>query len=114
MGLKLKVFWKTELVAEIEADANKVSVVNYTDDVIKMPFGLKEDITIKDLEEFLEERCFPKERLNCKQLLEDLGLDYYEPLNIIKRTHGSLHDDYMWLQFEGENLDYEREIKIRD
>lgn len=65
-----------------------------------LPFGLKTDcITLKDLDEFYEDRCFPRERGNCRELLKELGVDYYEPELICRKTHGLLFDDLCWIKF---------------
>lgn len=114
--LKLQVMWKDKKTADIEADLikGKIKVTNYTDKYMMLPFGLNENPNRQDFEDFLEDRCFPKERFNCKQLLEDLDLDFYDPLAIIEKTHGRQFEDYMWIKFEGEELEYERDIKLRD
>jgi len=114
------VFWvmekETEL-AKVTADykTGTVHVENYTEDTIFRPFGIRESgLTIDDLEYFMETRCFPRGRANAKQLLSDLGLNSYDPIGIVTKTHGKLWDDFCWIKFEGEDLDYERDIKLRD
>lgn len=69
--------------------------------------------TIKEIYAWIEERCFPESRANKKELLTAMGLFQYEPLEIIKKTHGLLHEDYNWILWEGEDIHYEA-IKIRD
>jgi len=113
-GIRFKYMCKNDCVADVEFDSKKVKVINYTDDIINRPFGLNESPDLEDLEYFLESRCFPRSRANCKQLLRDLGLHCYDPLSICLITHGRQWDDYNWLLFEGEVLDYERDIKLRD
>lgn len=101
--VKFKVMWRNDIVADVEVDyrSKKVRVINHTDNLIKRPFGINEKPTIKDLDEFLEGRCFPRDRVNCDQLLEDLGLKVYDPLSIVEITHGRQFDDYMWIKFQG-------------
>ena len=115
--MKIRYMWKSECVADIEYDLRSgfVKVTNYSDDLIRRPFGRNENPSSADMERFLESRCFPKNRDNCKQLLELLGMDSigYNPLAIVRKTHGRQHEDYAWLLFEGEDLDYERDIKLR-
>ena len=92
----------------------RITCVNYTDDITLRPFGCRQSPVMEDFARFLESRCFPRERRNCGQLLADLGIDYYSPLDIVRKTHGRQLEDYCWIRFEGEDLDYEHDIKLRD
>ena len=114
--LKFKYMWKNNCTAEVTADIStrKVIVVNHSNDWLMRPFGTNESPTLEDLNTFLESRCFPKSRHNCKQLLEDLGLQAYDPLDICMTTRGRQWDDYNWILFDGEDVDYERDVKLRD
>ena len=108
--------YKDDIMSHVVVDysTHKVDVVNYTDRILFTPFGVNTNPTIADFEHFLETRCFPKERRNCKQLLKDLDLINYSPLLIVMKTHGRQFEDYCWIKFKGEELDYERDIKLRD
>jgi len=99
---------------EVDMRNRKVTVINYTDNLINRPFGSIESPTMADLENFLEGRCFPKARANCQQLLLEMGLEHYDPLAIIMKTHGRQWDDYNWILFDGEVFDYEKDIKLRE
>jgi len=114
--LKFKYMWKGDCTAEVTADitTKEITVVNYSDDWLMRPFGLNESPTMDDLNEFFESRCFPKSRNNCKELLQDLGLHTYDPLDICLVTYGRQWDDFNWILFDGEDVDYERDIKLRD
>jgi hypothetical protein len=50
--------------------------------------------------EWFEDRAFPEERTDCKELLEDMDLDRYDAWNIIKQTRGTLMTDYFWLRIK--------------
>lgn len=116
-SLKFKYMWKNKVIADVEVNyfAKTVKVINYDDCRIKRPFGIVINPTIEQFEEFLESRCFPRTRYNCKQLLQDLDISFYDPLLIVQKTHGRQLEDYNWIKFEGEDdLDYERDIKLRD
>ena len=98
----------THVVANVKE--GKFDFVNYTDDKIDKAFGYRETITEKDFNDFLEYRCFPKERANCKDILKGLGLEKvgYNPLSIVRITHGVMVHDRYWIRFKGEeNLVYE-------
>lgn len=111
--LEFDILAKTELLAHIKVnfDTRQVNVEQFTNDPVERPF-LKESITPEDIMDYLEDRCFPETRANCDQLLNDLGLTYYSPLAIVRKTHGLQFDDYIWVRFAGEEISYDS-IKIR-
>ena len=77
----------------------KVDVINYTDNVLIKPFGVNDNPTIEDLEFFLESRCFPGTRANCKEILEQMGLDHYDIIEIIKHDGGNCNEDDFFITF---------------
>lgn len=80
-----------------------VEVENFVDNIILTAFGMKKNITEDDVDELLEERCFPRSRANCQQLLESGGFEVYDPMAIAIKTEGRMSDDEFWLKFyEGE------------
>lgn len=105
---------KDRLVSEIFVNGNSVSFTNYSDDILSLPFGVRDTVTYSDLLEFYEDRCFPRERANCKDVLKRLGLDYYDPELICRKTHGLQFDDFTWLQFRDEPQVCYQDIKLRD
>lgn len=107
-------YYKEELLTKIHIRGRKVTFENYSDDVLLVAFGVRTEVTYKDLLDFYEDRCFPRERSNAKDLLHDLGLDYYDPELICRKTHGMQFDDFMWLQFSDEPQVKYSDIKIRD
>lgn len=98
--------YENEVCAKIIVTPPNVCVENYTDDLVKKPFGLFENPTYEQFKQFLEYRCFPKSRFNCKQLLRDAGLDFYDPYQIVKITHGAMTDDVFWIKFGDENIEW--------
>lgn len=90
-------------------DDIKVLFKNYTDEIFIRAFGVHEKVSVKDLDDFLEDRCFPRERANCKELLDGLGVGNfgYDPLSIIRVTHGIMFTDKFWIRFDGEDITYE-------
>jgi len=114
--LKFHYMHKDSILADVTVDyRNKnINCVNHTDDIFLRPFGTRSNPTMDDFFRFLENRCFPRERRNCKQLLADLELEYYSPLGIVRKTHGRQLEDYCWIKFEGEDLHYDRDIKLRE
>jgi len=114
--LEFRYMWKNKVMTDVVVNYTKniVTFTNYGSNIFHVAFGVRDTATIKDVNDLFEERVFPKERRNCKQLLRDLELDYYSPFLIITKTHGRMWDDYSWIKFKGEDLDYERDIKLRD
>ena len=89
------------LIADIWYDigSRKVEYKVYTDILYKKPFGSKTEVTFKDLDEFVESRCFPRERFNCDEVLEACGLDSYDPYAIIKINRGNCGEDHLYLRY---------------
>jgi putative transcriptional regulator len=114
--IKFQYMCRDAVMADVTVDRRNrtVTCYNYTENILLRPFGRREKPTLEDYADFMESRCFPRERRNCQQLLADLGLSEYVPLSIVEKTHGRQLEDYCWVKFEGEDLEYERDIKLRD
>ena len=110
---EIKVYFKEDLYAKIIVDGTKVTCENYQDDVVWKPFGENDNPTLDDLNEFYEWRCFPKERVNCADILRRLNVPFYDGELICRKTHGLQFDDFIWLQFSDEPQVTWDEIKIR-
>lgn len=110
MKLKLRYYYDNpltnvpELCTEIFADytSEKIEIVNYTQNMLFRAFGINENPSWKQYEEFLEERCFPRTRFNAKDLLKQYGLENigYDPLEIVKISNGRMAEDHMFLKIE--------------
>ena len=66
-----------------------------------MPEG---EYSADEFERYLIERCWDKGRSDSKDMLISIGLDNYDPYEIIKKTHGTDYDDWNWYKFTGESL----------
>lgn len=100
MDSKIEYFHKDELCSEITINDENVSVTNFTEDVVLTAFGVNNNPSFEDLKDFLENRCFPRGRANCKEILKYLGVDYYDPFQICYVTHGVIQGDYFWMRWE--------------
>ena len=80
----------------------QVKIKNFTNDTLHRAFGIKENPTWDDFEYFLEDRCFPRTRDKLKLVLQDIGVDHYDPLTIIRKTHGRMAEDHQWLEIVSE------------
>lgn len=86
-------------IIDVDFLHQKVMVQNKTKDVLHRAFGVIEHPTWNDFELFLKDRCFPATRGNVKELLEQLQLTSYDPLQIVEKTRGRTEEDNMWLKF---------------
>ena len=92
---------KERITTKIEVDyrTNTVEIENYSDFPLELAFGVNIHPTIKDFEDFLESRCFPRNRDGLKLQLQELGLEYYDPYAICKKTNGRLEGDFYSIEF---------------
>lgn len=99
---------KDALCAIIRVDFNtkSVNVENFAEDVFYRPFGIIENPSFEDFKELLEERCFPRTRHHVKYYLKKLGLYFYDPLEIVRKTNGRVYGDNFWIEFvEDDNME---------
>lgn len=81
-----------------DATGHCLCIENFTDDPLKRAFGVNQVPTWDDYLAFLEERCIPRERAGLREYLETLGLDEYDPFEIIKITKGAMAEDNLWIE----------------
>lgn len=77
-----------------------VAAENYTADIVKTAFGRNCNPSWGDFENFLEERCVPRQRSGIREYLDALGLDMYDPIQIIAKTEGRMAEDDQWIKME--------------
>lgn len=87
-------------IIDVDFRNEKIAIKNRTDDVLHRAFGVIENPTWQQFQEFLEDRCFPRTRGNIKAILRDLELDSYDPLQIVEKTKGRTADDNLWIKFK--------------
>ena len=63
--------------------------------------------------EILRSRCIDEGRSDVGRVLKAMGLNEYNPLEIVRRTHGVSYNDYIWIRFPGEKLRAE-DVMVRD
>ena len=90
------------LCARIAVDetAKKIRVENLVSDFLKLPFGNNQTPSWEDYLHFLESRCIPRTRAGLREYLEAIGVDHYDPLEIIRKTQGRMAEDDLWLTVE--------------
>jgi hypothetical protein len=105
---KFDVMFMDDVIASVNlkpAGSNQPYVINYIKGFNKQfspnPEGY---ITKEELERWLKWRVFPETRVNADELLAALGLNSYNRWAIVRKTHGVMADDEIWLRFKGETL----------
>ena len=77
---------------QVEAvDMPNISILNTV-------FG-ENNPTIFALLDFFESRCWDETIGNNRQLLDVVGLQKYDALDIVKRTNGKMSDDNQWIKW---------------
>ena len=99
--MRLDFMYKQKVCTEIYVDfENKqIKIINRTNDIMKRAFGVKENPTWEDFESFLEERCFPNSRAMKKTILQRIGVDSYDPLQILEMNKGRTAEDNQYINF---------------
>ena len=100
--LKLSYLDGDTLCSTIIADETEHSlcIENHVGHVIKTAFGNNLLPTWVDFQSFLEERCIPRTRAGLREYLETIGVEEYDPVEIIKKTEGRMAEDSQWLKIE--------------
>ena len=99
---RLNYYNDRELCTVILADFTDrtLYVENKTTHLVKTAFGKKSLPLWDDFISFLEERCIPRWRVGLREYLETIGLDEYDPWEIVKKTQGRMAEDQQWIEIE--------------
>ncbi|MFF2794205.1 hypothetical protein [Lysinibacillus xylanilyticus] len=110
------VLWMDDIIANVElkpTDGGTPYVINYIEDFNKQFSPTMEGhITLEELERWLKWRTFPPTRVNAKELLASLDMQAYNRWGIVRKTHGVMADDEIWIRFKGETLTH-RDVCLR-
>ena len=98
----LSYFNQSTLCTQICADFSDhtLAIENESVPNLYRAFGVNETPTWNDFMVFLEERCVPQQRDGLNYYLDALGLDEYDPWEIVQRTEGRMAEDHQWLKLE--------------
>lgn len=88
------------LCTKICADrtTRQLAIENMSVPLFSTAFGVNQTPNWEDLEIFLESRSIPRQRDGLQHYLAQLGLDRYEPLEIIRKTAGRMAEDACWIK----------------
>ena len=100
--MKFELYNRDELCTIIYTDFTDktLSVRNTTNNIVKTAFGKNDTPTWLNFQSFLEERCVPEGRSGIREYLESIGVESYDPLEIIKKTSGKMSEDDQWIKWE--------------
>lgn len=100
-AMRLDFMFRQKVCTEIYVDFahKRIKIINRTDDVMKRAFGINENPTWEDFEHFMEERCFPRSRALRKTILKRIGVESYDPLQILELTKGRTAEDNQYINF---------------
>lgn len=76
------------------------------------PFGRELRPTWEQYQHFLSTRCFPANRENADELLKSLGIARYDPEKIVRKTNGVKNEDFIWLRFKGQKIQF-KDVRLR-
>lgn len=97
----------------ISSDRKTIKYERFTKGIEYMlPYAF-DNPTLEQLYDFIESRCMDRRRTQMPKYLEVLGLAEYNPYEIVKKTHGVMWEDFLWMKFPNENITWE-DVKIRD
>ena len=87
-------------IIDIDETERTVQIKNYIDNPQLRAFGINDNPTFEDYEEFIESRCFPRSRDKMKLELKRLDIPFYDPILIIEKTEGRMAEDHFWIKIE--------------
>lgn len=82
----------------LDRTSRRLVIENETDDILSTAFGVNQTPNWEDLMTFLESRCIPRQRDGLKYYLAQLGIEKYDPMEIIRKTAGRMAEDSCWIK----------------
>ncbi len=98
---------ENELMSHVEVTNNRKNVkIQRIVNKFPQPF-MGDKLDLERVYRFLESRCFERERPDKDLILGQLGVSEYNPWEIVKKTHGRLLEDMIWVKFPTETICWE-------
>ncbi len=85
---------------DVDVINQKIKIKNFTNNIMLKAFGVNENPSFNDYQDFLKSRCFPETRDKLKLVLADLNVPFYDPFLIIEKTEGRMAEDDFWIKIE--------------
>ncbi len=105
-NLQFFCYWKNQPVSMVSVRGREVLVKKFIEHPVKQIFS-QEKMDIFALSKLLQSRCWEEDRVGMSDILKRLGLTHYDPLAIVKKTHGVSYNDFLWFEFDNEHLRWE-------
>lgn len=103
-NLRFTCYWKDEPVSDVYVRGNEAFIKRYIKHHPVKQIFYSDKMDLYKLTEILKSRCWQEDRADIDLILKKLGIEYYDPLEIVKKTHGISYNDFLWFQFAGEFL----------
>ena len=107
-GTTIRVYWKNELTAIAKISGNNVFIHKFTNNIIKQFFYAYDKMNLSQLSELMETRCWERERRDIGTILRRLGIQEYDPIEIVQKTFGVSYNDSIWFNFFDIPLTWEK------
>lgn len=110
----IQVYDKENLVTDIWIENEQIKIKRYDNRIGHQLFLMPDtsNITKKEFLEIMELRAIPKTRDGIERILNYLGLEKYDLMKLLRKTHGVSGNDFLWLRFDNENICY-NDVKVR-
>lgn len=96
--MKFFILDNNERVSLVSIEKDKAAITHYKDSVM-YPFYHKDEVSIDEVNVFIESRCFNRNRPDKDDLLKSIGLDTYDTWKIVRKTSGKMIHDMLSLEF---------------
>lgn len=90
----------------ISEDKKHVKINRLVSDSTEQPFG-GDKLDLERVYQFLKGRCYEDGRVDIRTILSSAGLENNNPWEWVKITHGVTWEDFFWIKFPGEDLEWE-------
>lgn len=103
-NMEFDIMWGDEKTGHLKIENDEIVIAEQYDcELYKQFLPLKGyELNLGVLARLFESRCWERSRANIDEILAKLGLDSYNPFQIILKTRGVDFDDKMWFRFKGE------------
>ena len=111
MNLDFEVMWRDSKVGHIIMQNGELILnENYSEKIWENPFRRIQ--TGWDVRACLQDRVIPPERFDVEMQMV-FGFKEWDILKILKDTHGVSIEDFTWIRFKGENIEW-KDVKVQN
>lgn len=108
--LEFDYMWEDEVISHVKRNKDgSYEITDYNKDPVILPFRGKDSsqATDEELLKFFKYRCMSEHRRDLRDALDTIGLQEYDPYNIVRKTYGLMFGDCMWVRFKGVTKNYD-------